>query len=119
MIMALAARPLPPQLTVIEGALEQLDAPTRIRPQITLDLADAEGAWLEVQAVAHEAETFASLTVDVARRIQIAIATGRFGIAGQYAHDLEAAAPRYAHRAKRAELEAQMAVERLHPEGIA
>ena len=108
---ALAAPPLP-QLTVLDGG--RVDE--RIAPR---DLVDVENAWIEVEVTAHEAHRFISLAVDAARRIQVAIATGRTGLAGQYAHDLEVAAPRYAHRVRAAELEAQKAIARIHPEPVA
>lgn len=109
---ALAAPPLKPALTVLEGGRQD----ATIEPR---QLVELEGAWIEVQVTAHEAHTFTTLAVDVARRIQVAIATGRPGLAGQYAHDLEVAAPRYAHRARAAELEAQNAIARIHPEPVA
>lgn len=108
--MVVTAAPLAPVLTVIEGG-RQGDQP--IEPR---HLVEIEGAWIEVQVVAHEADTFADLAHDVARRIQVAIARGRPGLAGQYAHELELAAPMYAQRARRAELEAKLAIDRLHPE---
>lgn len=111
--MAVTAASLPvPTLTVIEGGRGH-------EPVAPRQLVDLEGAWIEVQSVAHEAETFAGVVVEVARRIQVAVATGRSSLAGQYAHDLEVAAPRYAHRARRSELEAQNAIARIHPEPVA
>lgn len=111
--MVATALPLPPQLTVIDGGRT---AGHSIEPR---HLVEIEGAWIEVQVVAHEADTFADLVLIAARRIQVAIAGERFGMAGQYAHDLELAAPMYAHRARRAELEAKRAIDRLHPEPVA
>ena len=103
-----ALAPLPiPNLTLIEGGLS--DEPAQLTDHVGL-----ENAWIEVQATAHEAHAFVSLATDVARRIQIAVAKGRYGLAGQYAHDLEVAAPRYGGRARRAELEAQEAIARIH-----
>lgn len=104
---AVAASPIP-RLTVLDGGRRSDDP---ISPR---ELVDVENAWIEVQAVAHEAETFVALATDAARRIQIAVAKGRYGLAGQYAHDLEVAAPRYGVRARRSELEAQEAIARLH-----
>lgn len=106
--MAIPAAALPPTLTVLDGGRSG-NEPIPARELVAL-----EGAWIEVQSVAHDAEIFIALAVDVARRIQVAIATGRFALAGQYAHDLEVAAPRYAHRARRSELEAQNAIARLN-----
>ena len=111
--MAVTAATLPaPVLTVLEGGRGS-------QPVAPRELVELEGAWIEVQAIAHEFETFVALTVDAARRIQLAVARDRAGIAGQYAHDLEVAAPRYAHRARRSELEAQNAIARIHPEPVA
>lgn len=113
MIVANAAPlPVPPVLTVLEGGRDE-------EPIAPRELVELEGAWIEVQAIAHEAEMFADIAIDVARRIQVAIATGRPAIAGQYAHGLEMAAPRYAYRARASELEAQRAIERIHPEPVA
>lgn len=111
--MPVLAPTLPPKLTVIAGGRAAAE------PITTRELVDVENAWIEVQVVAHEAETFVALAVDAARRIQVAIAAGRPGLAGQYAHDLEAAAPRYALRARSAELEALRAIDRIHPERVA
>ena len=111
--MAARALPLPDShtvLVVLDGGLTA-NAPIQITDHIAV-----ENAWIELQVVAHEAETFISLAVDAARRMQVAIARGLPGLAGQYAHDLEVAGPRYALRARRAELEAQDAIKRLHPE---
>lgn len=114
--MAITAATLPaPVLTVLEGGLIG-PAIESIEPR---HLVEIEGAWIEVQAVAHEADTFADFALIAARNIQVAIARGRHGLAGQYAHELEMAAPMYAHRARRAELEAKVAIEKLRPGGAA
>ncbi len=109
---ALAASSLP-KLTVIEGGRR---ADAAIEPRHRVEI---EGAWIEVQAIAHEAETFVALAVDAARRIQVAVAAGRYGLAGQYAHELEIASPRYALRARSSELEAMRALDRIQPEPVA
>jgi len=106
---AVAAPPLRPRLTVINGGLDQAVRDRRIQ-------VDLENAWVEVQAVAHDGEAFADQVLDRSRRIQVAIAAGRSGMAGQYAHELELAAPLHGHRASRSASEAQAALDELLPQ---
>lgn len=102
-----------PQLTVLEGGRREHEG---IEPR---HLVEVEGAWIEVQAVAHDAELLADATLTGSRRIQVAIAAERYSLAGQYAHQLELAAPLHGNRARRAEVHAKLALERLKPEPVA
>lgn len=100
----LAAPELKPALTLIEGGRDE-----------RLERVRLENAWVEVQAVAHDASAFAGVVLNSARRIQVAIAAGRPGLAGQYAHELELAAPLQGYRARRSEIEAQTTLDDLEP----
>lgn len=97
------------RLTVLPGG----------RRMVSLRLDEAEESWIEVQAIAGDYERFADGVLAAARRIEIAIAAGQPGIAGQLAHDLELAAPIHSQRARKATIDAQLALDRMGPEPVA
>lgn len=106
--MAIPARTMA-RLTVLPGG----------RSLVTARLDEIEEGWIEVQAIAGEYERFAASVLAAARRIELAIAADQPGIAGQLAHELELAAPMNAQRARKATIDAQLALDRIHPEPVA
>lgn len=64
--------------------------------------------WAELDAIAGEADRFASGVVDVARRIQTALAAGSYAVAAMHADRLERAGPQQQGRAKRAQVLAKL-----------
>lgn len=88
----------------------------RAAPTHAVSDSDLAEPWLELSAIAAEAEAFARVVTELARLAQKAAAAGRHALAAMYADRLERAATTQTGRAKRAQALARLSLAGL--EGI-